>query len=307
MFIIAFFVLCASNSALSVALRDTIIIDGFTIVVEKQVVYDTIYKAPIDTVIPPPIVEPPKKFKKRIFWSYGLEFVPGVRIGNVRSGVTNYLSVGDVIDKQSPVSNAMELGSWISRPVAKHWSIRGGLSVLNSNVSFSNFKEEALHDSLWRFYVPESGSLSQITRFDYGVLGAELDTLPVPLIRSSIREWAVQIPLQAVLDFKDNPKRSYWSIHGGFNLRYRRATANAPAALIADLTNPAFLSINQLTQTKMDASALFGAKYIRVVKRGRWFSAGMQVTSPLGYDFMSGNLVNRHLLVCLTMGYIFSR
>lgn len=305
MIFIAFFVLGISLDSQAFCARDTIIIDGYVIEIERNVIYDTVFTAVEDSVILP--IEKVQK-KKSFKWkpSYGLEFNPGVRIGGLHSDEGALSTVGEFVAKKSPIGNSIGLGAWISHPLAQNWHCRAGAAVNFNRFSFSNFKETALDDSLWRFWSPEAGVLKQITRYDYGVLGAEVDTLDLPLIRSAVRETIIQIPLALVKEWHPKKTANFWEAHVGANFRFRQTIAGRPIALINGDGNYKFLPDSQLDIRRFDMALATGFKRFLFVRHRRWFSGGIDLSFPIGYDFVqNSNIKSNHFFFSLSFGMKF--
>lgn len=169
--------------------RDTIILDGHVVTVQRQVEVDTVWVDP-DTI--------PDIPKERIGkWEF--EGFVGLRASRYKSNST----MAGMNPLEIFISNPTKavIGPDIVFESRRSWNdrfaLRTGVGLSYVGWNGADFDPEQLSDSLFRFYSPNAEELYQIERFRYPDLGTETDTLSMSWDRTTMRVWTVEVPLVA--------------------------------------------------------------------------------------------------------------
>lgn len=258
---------------------DTIIIGGKRLVVDREVIYDT-----LATRTDPPIEQPKLKKRKRPdTWRAHFEVHPGFGIDEFNSTLEDYLTVNEYIGSSQQVTGHVNLAAGMQyKPGKSNLRIHFGVGIDYLQTSGRGYDASALGDSLYAFESPSLGSLNAIERFRFPI-GAEFDTTAVNLRSSAIRAVWMTLPI-GVFTEPEISKKFHLRFGAGVNLRL---------LIHSELPDIQFLpSIGAAQQSfKGDQLSAFntfsmapwahgGVRY--AIDRNWWISAGVRAAYPVG-------------------------
>lgn len=204
-------VCCIANSEILAAPSDTLIVDGKKVVVNRVVEYDTVsvreFRDPSEV----------KRPRNAVPWLLGLEGGATANISQFQSDLNTLLTVDEFTNRKLRYSvgvNALFYGGII---LSDNWSVMTGVGYNSLSMPYSTFDSAQLHDSLYRFESESKGELSQITRYDYGDLGAELDTIQVSLSDENLELSYLEFPL--LFNYTPQFRQSKWNLDFQFGVQ----------------------------------------------------------------------------------------
>lgn len=240
--VLGFLVLCYSHSAAFAWQRDTVILDGIPVEVEQQWDYDTVYIH--------------RNALGRAFRFLDLQ--AGMLGGRsfISSSRAGWSSPGEITGREASWTSSPSLSveaAWLRN---EHFYLRTGISVSRQSWEYYSFDEEALDDSLFRFFA-EGESMKQLLLYRFGDLGSETDTLPLPLSLRNTSYWTLDFPLRACYSTEVERSSSRIEINLGLIPRLVLASASGNLALVSE-TSPEY---EILTAGESDPSGfqLFGS------------------------------------------------
>ena len=202
---------------------DTLIVDGKKVLINRVIEYDTVR---VENGREPSEIKRPKS---AVPWLLGIEGGALATGSVLESDLNNLQTIDQFIDQPVRFSvdpAAVVYGGLI---LSDQWSVMVGFGVRNIKARFTHFDTQQLDDSLHRFESFEDGELSQITRYDYGDLGAELDTFSLTLSDQEIVLGYLEIPLLFNYSMA-LPKSRDWRLDFQFGLQaqflYKKSTSD---------------------------------------------------------------------------------
>ncbi|MFZ6052606.1 hypothetical protein [Halocola ammonii] len=218
-------VLTFSFSSLQAFSTDTLIVDGKKVIINRVIEYDTVS---VNNTREPSEIKRPKQ---GIPWLLGVEGGAFATSTILESDLNNLRTVDDMIGRELRFDvnpGALFYGGLI---LSDQWSVMVGLGAKNITATYSHFNTDQLDDSLYRFESFEDGELSQITRYDFGELGAELDTLSISLSEREIELRYLEVPL--LFNFSPSlPKSRLWKLDFQFGLQAQFLYSTSTSDLI---------------------------------------------------------------------------
>ncbi|MFT4682872.1 MAG: hypothetical protein ACI80P_000662 [Flavobacteriales bacterium] len=225
------FVFSASLASGFISLsNDTIVLDGKTVIVQREVTIDT-----VSTTIAHPLDE--KKRKKRLdfgTWRGGFRAEGYVPIDILTSKEQGYSSVNAFVGADRRRGNGSGIMLFIERGVGKRgFSFNSGVGIDFITGTNFNFDINELNDSLLTFanFVPNQ--LDQILLLRYE-LGSEFDTLRVNLENNPFKTTWLRVPLGMLWEREIN-KDVTMRFGGGVNLRFLLANERPDVVFLPDL------------------------------------------------------------------------
>jgi hypothetical protein len=134
------------------------------------------------------------------------------------------------------------VASWTSSPSIsveaawlrkEHFYLRTGISVSRQSWEYYSFGEDAIDDSLFRFFA-EGENMNQLLLYRFGNLGSETDTLPLPLSLQTTSCWSIDFPLRACYATEVERSSSQIEINLGLIPRLVIASTSGNLALVSE-------------------------------------------------------------------------
>lgn len=256
---------------------DTIIIGGKLLLVERELLYDTLSQQAVQEPVEPKKV---KKRRKPDTWRLHFEAKPGLSFDELRSETPGYLTVNQFVGQSQQRIGGMSIALGAQRRI-KHSDLRFVFGIGIDYLQGANrvFDLTELNDSLYKFDSPEAGQLDWIERNRFAI-GAELDTLPLTLRNAPFRTSWINIPLGVMWESE---------LSNAVGLRFGagadlRLLLNSEQVQIIELEQNGPGVINQApTTTAWNYSSFFVSPWVHAgtrfkMDRNWWFSAGVRAS-----------------------------
>lgn len=216
------------------SVRDTIILDGDTVYIEKRqriVRLDSLQDAHSSDYLE-------KKIKQHRF-SLGVQGALNQSVGSFQSAYETYTPLNNFMEKKKSVKNNFSPSLHLSYRIWEtslsqgelQLSLRTGLALNEVKINSLELNElEFARDSLIQlYYLDNQLQLEYFTIFDttdQGIIG-ELDTVAIGVTEFTTRLRAVEIPFLIYLNYRlPNVK---WAVEGGIGILYRRILSDGQA------------------------------------------------------------------------------
>ncbi len=254
---------------------DTIIIGGKLLLVERELLYDTLSQQTVQEPVEPKKV---KKRRKPDTWRLYFEAKPGLSFDELRSETPGYLTVNQFVGQSQQRIGGMSIALGAQRRI-KHSDLRFVFGIGIDYLQGANriFDLNELNDSLYKFDSPEVGQLDWIERNRFPI-GAELDTVSLTLRNAPFRTSWVNIPLGVMWE-SELSKSVGLRFGAGADLRL---LMNAEQVQIIELEQNGSGVINQpATTIAWKYSSFFVSPWVHagarfMMDRNWWLSAGIR-------------------------------
>lgn len=212
---------------------DTIIIGGKKLIVEREVVYDTLSEAG-DRLEPE---KPRRKRLKRGDARIGFRASGYLPVDQITSDIPGaYSSVGAFVGSDSRVGSGVSFELYAERKLGmRGWFVTTGVGIDYLNGKNLTFDSEAIDDSLFTFASFENDQLDQILLFRFDI-GSETDTLGMPLFDDPYRSSWLRIPIGVGYE-RELSRQSILRFCAGIDIRINLSGEQPDFIFLPDLGN----------------------------------------------------------------------
>ena len=180
--------------------NDTIILGGKTLIVEREVVYDSSSTSSNQ-------LDPEEKERPRLklgTWRIGFDVSGYAPIDGMKSKVDGYSSLNAFVGPDLRRGSGMGVGGHVERAVGRDgFLIHSGLAIDFVNGFNYTLDQTQLDDSLMSFASFDKNTLDQILLFRYDI-GSETDTVEMTLSQEAIQTSWLRLPIGLVYEREIN-------------------------------------------------------------------------------------------------------
>lgn len=285
---------------------DTIIIGGKKLIVEREVVYDTLG-------IPGERLEPTERLKKRM------------RLGEFRAGfrATGYLPFDEISTSTEGAFSSLNaylgadsrLGSGVGFEIygerkigKKGWFVTSGAGIDYLNGKNLAFDPNTIDDSLFTFASFEDDALDQILLFRFDI-GSETDTLSTTIFDDPYRSSWLRIPVGVGIE-REVSRKTILRFCAGVDLRIHLQGEIPDFIFLPDLGNDYLVESSQSLSYR---SLLFtpwvsaGARW--QMDRRWWINADLRGAAPMSPLVQNDQVRISSVIIAGQIGvmYLFGR
>lgn len=225
---------------------DTIIVDGRTVVVERQVHFDKEPQEPGDT-------SPTKHILRKYIGGMHVNF--GAAISTQSSGWVGFETLDQFVGKERGAHLQFGTGLVFGYETGEKWLFEGELALGYTSVRNRYFVGSALGDSLVAFASPEAGSLRQIQHHQLDI-GEEWYNDPVDLRRGSYSQLTADLPVRCmrIFDAKRGSKVR-WMVGLGVRVRYMLSPVASNWVLLNKEGQYEFIDVDEIAPRALQLDA----------------------------------------------------
>lgn len=285
---------------------DTIIIGGKKLIVEREVVYDTL-ATPGEQLTP----EEPKKRKLRLgdfragFRANG--YLPFDQITTSAEGA--YSSLNAYLGSDSRIGSGVGFEIYAERKIGRRgWFVTSGVGIDYINGKNLVFDPETLDDSLFTFASFEDDALEQILLFRFDI-GSETDTLSTPIFDDPYRSSWLRIPLGAGIE-REISRETILRFCAGIDLRIHLHGELPDFIFLPDLGNDYIIETGEsLSYRSFLVTPWISAGARWQMDRRWWLSADIRGTVPMSALAQNDRMSISSILLGGQIGvmYLFGR
>lgn len=278
------------NEVLCLAKNDTIIIDGKRLIVERELLYDTL-ETP-EEITPEPELPKLKKRRSPDTWRVSFEAAPGILAGRLGPNENQAPNLDAFMGQAFQITGSMGLYLGVNRKIGTQgWRFHTGLGVDFLQIENTNFRPDQFSDSLFAFISNEQGAVQHIERFRFPI-GAEFDTLETALVSAPFVATWLTVPV-GLSSEKILNKSTVLKFGFGADVRLLMMSEQSDLMVITNESPP-----YQTYQSKqsIDYNRLFVTPYASVgvrfkMDRNWWLTTGLRTGWMFGMmDFSDSGI-----------------
>lgn len=254
--LVALLFLCSAFTRAGVVCpSDTIIVDGRTVVVEREVRFENEGDRHEDD-----------KPKKSILRKYigGMHAGFGAAISDQTSGMNGLQTLDQFTGKQRGANFQFDAGFLFGYESRDKWLLEAGLALGYSSVRNRYFVGSALGDSLVAFDSPETGVLRQIQHHQLEI-GEEWYNDPVEMRKGSYSQLTLDLPIRLMHLFDaSRGSKVRWMLGAGIRVRYVLSPTSSNWVLLNQEGGYAFIDVDEIAPNtlQLDAGLAGGMRLI---------------------------------------------